>query len=163
MLSLCEPFLCFNVSMLSLCEPFYVLLCLCCHCVNLFMFYCVYVHYKYLGQTTYLKETTKEEINCRIRTGWGCFGRNREVFLDEKLPMSLRRQVFDQCVLPSMAYGCQTWSLSKAMGQKLRKAQRAMERKMLNLKIKDKVPYTEIRKRTRVQDIVQFVLKQKWK
>ena len=44
-------------------------------------------HYKYLGQTTYLKETTKEEIKCRIRTGWGCFGRNREVFLDEKLPM----------------------------------------------------------------------------
>ena len=34
---------------------------------------------------------------------------------------------------------------------------------MLKLKIKDKVPYTEIRKRTRVQDIVQFVLKQKWK
>ena len=34
-------------------------------------------HYKYLGQTTYLKETTKEEIKCRIRTGWGCFGRNR--------------------------------------------------------------------------------------
>ena len=62
-----------------------------------------------------------------------------------------------------MTYGCQTWSLSKAMGQKLRTAQRAMERKMLNLKIKDKVPYTEIRKRTRVQDIVQFVLKQKWK
>ena len=120
-------------------------------------------HYKYLGQTTYLKETTKEEIKCRIRTGWGCFGRNREVFLDEKLPMSLRRQVFDQCVLPSMTYGCQTWSLSKAMGQKLRTAQRAMERKMLNLKIKDKIPYTEIRKRTRVQDIVQFVLKQKWK
>ena len=54
-------------------------------------------------------------------------------------------------------------SLSKAMGQKLRTAQRAMERKMLNLKIKDKIPYTEIRKRTRVQDIVHFVLKQKWK
>ena len=77
--------------------------------------------------------------------------------------MSLRRQVFDQCVLPSMTYGCQTWSLTKAMGKKLRTAQRAMERKMLKLKIKDKVPYTEIRKRTRVQDIVQFVLKQKWK
>ena len=44
-------------------------------------------------------------------------------------------------------------------GHKLRAAQRAMERKMLNLKIKDKVPYTEIRKRTRVHDIVQFVLK----
>ena len=42
-------------------------------------------HYKYLGQTTYLKETTKEEIKCKIRNGWGCFGRNREVFLDEEI------------------------------------------------------------------------------
>ena len=66
-------------------------------------------------------------------------------------------------ILPSMTFGCQTWSLSKAMGQKLRTAQRAMERNMLDLKIKDKFPYTEIKKRTRVQDIVQFVLKQKWK
>ena len=119
--------------------------------------------YKYLGQTTYLRETTKEEIKCRIRAGWSCFGRNREVFLDDEMPMSLRRQVFDQCVLPSMTYGCQTWSLTKEMGQRLRTAQRTMERKMLKLKVKDKVKCADIRKRTGVQDIVQFVLKQKWK
>ena len=84
-----------------------------------------------------------------------------------KLPVCFKLLYWKQTTLSLncryMTYGCQTWSLSKAMGQKLRTAQRAMERKMLNLKIKDKVPYTEIRKRTRVQDIVQFVLKQKWK
>ncbi|GFR89505.1 endonuclease-reverse transcriptase [Elysia marginata] len=37
-------------------------------------------NYKYLGQTTYLKETTKEEVACRIRAGWYCFGKNRENF-----------------------------------------------------------------------------------
>ena len=120
-------------------------------------------HYKYLGQTTYLKETTKKELKCRIRAGWSCFGRNREIFYDDEMPMSLKRQVFDQCVLPSMTYGCQTWTLTKVMGQKLRTAQNAMEKKMLKLKVKDKVPCTEIRKRTGVQDVVQFVLKQKWK
>ena len=31
-------------------------------------------NYKYLGQTTYLKDTTKEEVTCRIRAGWSCFG-----------------------------------------------------------------------------------------
>ncbi|GFO28269.1 endonuclease-reverse transcriptase [Plakobranchus ocellatus] len=66
--------------------------------------------YKYLGQTTYLKDTTKEEVTCRIRAGWSCFGRNREIFLDGKMPISLKRQVYDQCVLPTMTYGCQTWS-----------------------------------------------------
>ena len=32
-------------------------------------------NYKYLGQTTYLKDTTKEEVTCRIRAGWSCFGK----------------------------------------------------------------------------------------
>ncbi|GFN77097.1 protein sidekick-1 [Plakobranchus ocellatus] len=119
--------------------------------------------YKYLGQTTYLKETTKEEVTCRIRAGWSCFGRNREIFLDDKMPISLKRQVYDQCVLPTMTYGCQTWSLTKATTQKLRVAQRAMERKILGIKLADRVKCSEIRKRTQIQDIVDFVAKQKWK
>ena len=32
-------------------------------------------NYKYLGQTTFLKDTTKEEVTCRIRAGWSCFGK----------------------------------------------------------------------------------------
>ena len=29
--------------------------------------------FKYLGQTTHLKDTTKEEIHARIRAEWSCF------------------------------------------------------------------------------------------
>ena len=31
--------------------------------------------FKYLGQTTHLKDTTKEEIYAIIRTVWSCFGK----------------------------------------------------------------------------------------
>ncbi|GFO43775.1 endonuclease-reverse transcriptase [Plakobranchus ocellatus] len=79
------------------------------------------------------------------------------------MPISLKRQVYDQCVLPTMTYGCQTWSLTKATTQKLRVAQRAMERKILGIKLADRVKCSEIRKRTQIQDIVDFVAKQKWK
>ena len=41
--------------------------------------------------------------------------------------------------------------------------QRAMERKMLDLKLKDKIPCSEIRKRTKIIDIIEYTLKQKWK
>ena len=119
--------------------------------------------YKYLGQTTWLQDTTKEEVTCRIRAGWSCFGRNREIFLDEKLPMSLKRQVFDQCILPTMTYGCQAWSLTKGLAQKLRTAQRAMERKMLKIKIKDRITCASIRQKTNLKDVVEFAAKQKWK
>ena len=46
-----------------------------------------------------------------------------------------------------MTYGCQTWSLNNQMTNKLRTAQRAMERKMLDLKLQDKIPCSEIRKK----------------
>ncbi|GFR93951.1 endonuclease-reverse transcriptase [Elysia marginata] len=120
-------------------------------------------NYKYLGQTTYLKETTKEEVTCRIRAGWNCFGKKRETFLDDKMPIFLKRQVYDQCILPTMTYGCQTWSMTKAVGLKLRVAQRAMERKMLGLKLTDKISCKEIRNKTQVSDIGQYIAKQKWK
>ena len=69
----------------------------------------------------------------------------------------------DQCILPTMTYSCQTWSLNKQATNKLRTAQRAMERKMLDLKLKDKIPCTEIRKRTKIIDTIEYTLKQKWK
>ena len=35
--------------------------------------------FKYLGQTTHLKDTTKEEIYARIRAVWCCFGKSKEI------------------------------------------------------------------------------------
>ena len=55
------------------------------------------------------------------------------------------------------------WSLNKQMANKLRTAQRGMERKMLDPKLQDKIPCSEIRKRTKITDIVEYTLKQKWK
>ena len=42
-------------------------------------------------------------------------------------------------------------------------AQRAMERKMLKAKWKDKIPRREIRAKTNIKNVVKFAAKQKWK
>ena len=117
-------------------------------------------NYKYLGQTTAMENTTKQEVLIRIKAGWN--GNYREIFLDKHLPMSLKRTVFNQCVLPAMKYGYQTWSLTKALVKKLETSQRAMEMKMLNVKLNDKILNTTIRQRTRVTDTVQYVTNMKW-
>ncbi|GFO06076.1 endonuclease-reverse transcriptase [Plakobranchus ocellatus] len=62
-----------------------------------------------------------------------------------------------------MTYGCQTWTLNKQLCHKLQTAQRAMERKMLNIKHKDRIPTIEIRKKTQVIDVVQNIQRQKWR
>ena len=71
--------------------------------------------------------------------------------------MSLKRKDFNQCVLPAMAYGCQTLSLTKALVKMLETNQRTMERKMLNVELKDKILNTIIRQRSRVTVTVQYV------
>ena len=66
--------------------------------------------------------------------------------------------------MPTMTYGCQKWPLNKQFNdKKLRTAQRAIERKLLDLKLQDKIPCSEIRKRTKIIDIIENTLKQKWK
>ena len=42
--------------------------------------------FKYIGQTTHLKDTTKEEIYARIRAAWSRFGKNKEI------PISLKNK-----------------------------------------------------------------------
>ena len=49
------------------------------------------------------------------------------------------------------------------MTNKLRTAQRAIERKMLDLELQEKKPSSEIRKRTKIIDIIEYTLKQKWR
>ena len=109
-------------------------------------------NYKYLGQTIAMENSTKQDVSIRIKAGWSVFGKYRETFLDRHLPMSLKRKVFNQCALPAMTYGCQTWSLTKTLVKKPETSQRAMERKMLHVKLKDRIRNTIIRQRTRATD-----------
>ena len=49
--------------------------------------------FKYLGQTTHLKDTTKEEICARIRAVCSCFGKKpKEILQDRQLLISLKKK-----------------------------------------------------------------------
>ena len=114
---------------------------------------------KCLGQTIAMENRTRQEVSIRIKAGRSfllCL-KYREIFLDRHLAMSLERKVFNQCVLPTMTYGCQTWSLTKALVKKYETSQQAKVRKMLNVTPKDRICNNIIRQRARVTDIVQYV------
>ena len=103
--------------------------------------------YNYLGQITTTNRKSEDGIKERIRKSWSCFGKNREIFMDKNLPLSLKRQVFNQCIIPTTAYGCETWAINKQQMTKIRSMQRAMERKTLQIKLKDKIPHPDIKNR----------------
>ena len=99
-----------------------------------------------------IENGAKQEVSIRLKAGWSVFGKYRENFRDRHLLVSLKRKVLNQCVLPAMTYVCQTWSHTKTLVKKLEISQRPMERKMLNVQLKDRIRNTIIRQRTGVTD-----------
>ncbi|CAH2245995.1 jg13359 [Pararge aegeria aegeria] len=63
--------------------------------------------------------------------------------------------VFEQCVLPMMTTGSETWSLTMGLIRRLRVTQQAMERAMLGVSLRDQIRNGEIRRRTRFTDTAQ--------
>ncbi len=63
---------------------------------------------------------------------WSAFGKHNLV-MNINLPLSLKREVYNQCILPVLIYGSETCRLTKKLERKLRSAQVGMERKLLGI------------------------------
>ena len=83
--------------------------------------------YTYLGQVIKLTVDRECEIKRRINIGWKAYNKYRYI-LRSDMPLCLKRKIFNQCIIPLMAYGSETWKLTKGAKYKLVRAQKAMER-----------------------------------
>jgi hypothetical protein len=61
-----------------------------------------------------------------------------------------------------MTYGTETWPLTMGLIRRLNFTQRAMERAMLEVSLRDRIRNDEIRKRTQVTDIARGIADLKW-
>lgn len=121
-------------------------------------------HYIYLGHTIRLgKDNQGAEISRRISLSWAAFGKLGVILNDTNVPINLKRKVFDSCVLPVATYGLETVTLTQRNAERLRVMQRAMERRMLAISLRDRIRNEEIRRRTKVTDIIQKVATLKWR
>jgi len=115
----------------------------------------------YLGQEVNTKGDFSGEVSRRIQLSWAAFNKFRSTFTS-KLPLCLKRKLFNQCILPVMTYGCQAWVLTKAQLRRLQVTQRKMERIMLGITLLDKMRNTSIRNKTKITDVAAFSKKLKW-
>lgn len=119
--------------------------------------------YVYLGQLITLgKANNVIEIERRRRLGWAAFDKLSKILKNQRIPQHLRTRIFDQCILPVLTYGAQTWALTKKTMEKMRVTQRAMERAMLGISLRDHKTNEYIRRKTRVTDISERIAKLKW-
>ncbi|CAG9830638.1 unnamed protein product, partial [Diabrotica balteata] len=108
------------------------------------------------------KENQTTEIKRRVRLAFAAFYKLTYILKNKRYPQHFKTNVYNQCVLPVLTYGCQTWTFTKANMDKIIKTQRAMERQMLHIRLVDKKRNEWIRERTKVRDVRQEV-KLKWR
>lgn len=121
--------------------------------------------YVYLGHTIKLgKDNQTAEITRRIGLAWAAFGRLSYILREMRIPINLKRKVYDTCILPVVTYGLETATLTGGSARRLRVCQRAMERAMLGVSLRDRIRNEEIRERTGVVDVIERIarLKRQW-
>lgn len=116
----------------------------------------------YLGQIISSEDSMSKEINKRIACGWKKYWSLKEIMKNKDLGIHIKRKTFNTCILPCMTYGCETWTLTDKHREKLAKTQRAMERSMLSIRLSDRIRNWEIRRKTKVTDIITRIENLKW-
>ncbi|EYB83168.1 hypothetical protein Y032_0341g3004 [Ancylostoma ceylanicum] len=108
-------------------------------------------NYIYLGQQITNDHTIEKEIRRRRCAAWSKF-KNMEEILRKTKDVNTRAHLFNTNVLPALLYGCETWTIRETDKMKLLTTQRAMERKVLQIRLRDRIRNEEIRKRTLFKD-----------
>ncbi len=115
--------------------------------------------YTCLGQMVSGNPAHEKEIR-RIGMGWSAFGKQNLV-MNSNLPPSLKRKVYNQCILPVLMYGSET-CVTKELERKLRSAQRGMERRMMGIAWREKKRASWTREQTKIEDILMTIKNKKW-
>lgn len=118
--------------------------------------------YLYLGHTIKVDKDNQEPRE-QGESIW--HGRHLEAsgysLRESKIPVNLKRKVYDTYILPVATDG--TVTLTKNSAYSLRVCQCAMERAMLRIILRDRVRNEEIRRRTKVTDEwLKRIMRNKW-
>jgi len=117
----------------------------------------------YLGQIISFRNRQDKEISRRILNAWKGFWKLKDFLVTKRFPMHLKTKIFNMCILPILSYGSETWSLTNKNKKRLSTTQHSMERRVLGIRLKDKVRIETIREKTEFIDIIQFTGTRKWK
>ena len=75
----------------------------------------------------------------------------------------MKRKIFNQCILPVLTHGCETWTSTKKINQRLAVTQSAMTRSMLGITRRNRESNKWIREQTKVMDVVEKIRTLKWR
>ena len=124
--------------------------------------YYLHTSNKYLifaGNIWYSIELTRplhidDEVNGRIAKAGAAFGRLRGSIWDRSgVRLVTKLKIYRSVVLPTLLYTCETWTVYQRHAKRLNHLRTSCLRKLLKIKRQDRIPNTEVLKRTGMQSV----------
>jgi hypothetical protein len=104
--------------------------------------------FTYLGSTLSQNATIDDEVDIRIARASASFGRlGAKVWNRRGISTDTKLKVYKAVVLPTLLYGCESWTVYQRHAKKLNHFHTTCLRKLLNVHWQDKVPDTEVLRR----------------
>ena len=89
---------------------------------------------KYLGRKVQFSDPHGAELDKRIATAWKKFFSLKQELLCKDYSLHDRLRLFHGCVTPTALYGCEAWTLTSELENRLRRTERHMLRMILGAK-----------------------------
>ena len=88
---------------------------------------------KYLGRKLTFTDPHQTEVESRIASAWKKFHVQKQELMNRDFSLNDRLRLFHGTVTPTVLYGCEAWTMTADLEQRLRVAQRQMLRMMLQM------------------------------
>ena len=111
----------------------------------------------YLGHCLDASSGFEEAVNHRVQSAWFAFRRLRGTLVG-KHGLSLRQRgfIYSRCVRSVLLHSSETWCLTTSLKQRLQSTERRMVRMMCGVRLVDRLPSEELRRRLGIQfDIIE--------
>nr|VZH94938.1 unnamed protein product [Spirometra erinaceieuropaei] len=111
-------------------------------------------NFPYLGSTLSLNTKIDDEVARRISKASQAFGRLQStVWNRHGLQLSTKLKMYKAVILPTLLYGAETWTVNTKQARRLNHFHLSCLRRILRLNWRDRIPDTDVLKRTRVISI----------
>merc|ERR1711963_318859 len=112
----------------------------------------------YLGSTLSRHANIDKEIARRLAKASVSFGSLREkVWEKSGISVTTKLQVYKAVVLPSLLYGCETWTVYARHAKKLNSFHMRCLRSILHIKWEDKIPDTEVLEKAKAESVFSLL------
>ena len=116
--------------------------------------------FTYIGSTLSRVVHIDDKVNARIAKASAAFVRLRGSVWDRSgIRLDTKLKIYKAVVLPTLLYACETWTVYQRHAKRLNHFHTSCLRKLLKIKLQDRIPDTEVLKRVRMQS-VHTLLKQ---